>query len=420
MGMFMKKTGLADIKEETEGIVESIDGLEDAEASGGVWKRVLPAAAAIAAILIVCLVYARRAPEAAAGGTGEETRDGNFVGVNTEGPDTADGLNMAERPGTAEEPDMAEELGTADQPEPLNVSVDITEHYITHKGNPDNLYHIDENHVLWGCGKNEYGQLGQGTRDDDFHEDMVKIAENVVHVDYSYSGHFVIFLTKDHKLYGMGNAADGALQQYAASEWEQFVNADCYVSEPYLLAVNVTYACCGRDDIVCMKEDGSVWTWGTVYNGYFVASPRELFEKAVLVTGGPHNHAALLPNGAVWTWGYNDVGNCGAAEPGKVSEPTMAAEGVVMVWTDRVLDGYSHLDADDLSMAWVGKQTYAEHDCIVEYADSYPHYLANTVIQKADGSYWVCGENVGTEEKTAHGVEGDFTAVYTHEFQRCE
>ena len=58
------------------------------------------------------------------------------------------------------------------------------------------MYRIDENGVLWGCGNNNYGQLGQGTQDVEFHSEMVKIAENVVHVDDSQSG-FVIWLTED-------------------------------------------------------------------------------------------------------------------------------------------------------------------------------------------------------------------------------
>lgn len=51
--------------------------------------------------------------------------------------------------------------------------------------------------------------------------------------------------------------------------------------------------------------------------------------------------------------------------------------------------------------------------------DIYPKHLNNTVIQKADGSYWVCGENVGTEEKTVHGREADYTVVCAHEFHPC-
>ena len=33
------------------------------------------------------------------------------------------------------------------------------------------------------------------------------------------------------------------------------------------------------------------------------------------------------------------------------------------------------------------------------------------MIQKTDGSRWVCGENVGTEEKIVHGAEGDYSII---------
>lgn len=351
------------------------------------------------AILIVCLVFNHKAGISEADDPEKELSD-----------EINDEINIAENGEMTDKPDESDEV------EPLQVSVDITDYYITHKGNPANLYHIDENHVLWGCGENNYGQLGQGTQDNDFHEDMVKIAENVVHVDFSQRG-FVIFLTEDHRLYGMGNAAGGALQQYAVMDWNNYyAKKDCSVSEPYLLAVNVAYACCGRDDIVCLKEDGSVWTWGSVYYGYFIASPKKIFESAVFVTGGASHHAALLANGTVWTWGDNGYGNCGVAGYGVISEPTMVAEDVVRVWTDLAVDGHLKLDAENLAMAWTGRLKYTEHDTIAEYDGWYQNFLYNTVIQKADGSYWVCGENVGTEEKVVHGREGDFTEICTHEF----
>lgn len=318
---------------------------------------------------------------------------------------------------------------TPDETQQLNVSLNIAEYYITSTGDPSNLYSIDENNVLWGSGRNEYGQLGQGTQDYEFHSEMVKIAENVVHVDYSQEG-FAIFLTKDHKLYGMGNAGCGALQQYTVFDWTQYTNGEHYtVTPPVLLMEDVSFACCGRDDIVCMKEDGTVWTWGTIYiegndlsnNVYFIDAPKQIIENAVLVTGGWFNHAALLQDGTVWTWGYNDAGNCGVADIPVVNEPTMIAQNVVMVWTDLAVDGYPQPNTDTIRMAWTGDLKYdTKHDNIAEFGDIYPRYLNNTVIQKADGSYWVCGENVGTEEKTVYGAEGNYSILCTHEFYPCK
>lgn len=341
-------------------------------------------------------------------------------------PLIADSNNPEDEMETTENQEIPD---THDEPERLNLSLNIAEHYITNKGDPSNLYYIDENNVLWGSGRNEYGQLGQGTQDYEFYSETVKIAENVVHVDYSQKG-FVIFLTNDHKLYGMGNAGCGALQQYEEFDWTRYTNGENYtVTTPILLMENVVYARCGRDDIVCLEEDGTVWTWGTIYiaggylsnNVYFIEKPEKILENAVLVTGGWFNHAALLQDGTVWTWGDNRAGNCGVADLAVVSEPTMVAEDVVMVWSDLAVAGYPNPNADEIAMAWTGAQKdNAEYDNIAELGEFYPKFLNNTVIRKADGSYWACGENVGTEEKVVHGAEGAYSIICTHEFYPCE
>lgn len=307
--------------------------------------------------------------------------------------------------------------------------INIQDFYTANAGDPSNLYYIDENKVLWGSGRNNCGQLGQGTQDYEFYEEMVKIAEDVIHVDYSQTG-FVIYLTEDHKLYGMGNAGGGALQQYEEFDWTRFVNGEhYYLSEPYLLMENVKYACCGRDDVACLTEDGAVWVWGTIYfmgspwsyNAYFVEKPKKILDNAVLVTGGWFNHAALLQDGTVWTWGYNSAGNCGIAYLDLVGDPTMVAEDVVMVWTNLEVGYYPLPDEDDIAMVWTGRKKYnREYDNIAEFDGIYPMSLNNTVIRKSDGSYWVCGENVGTEEKIVHGAEADYSVICTYEFHPCE
>lgn len=357
-------------------------------------------------ILIVCLASTRK----------------TLASDENESPDEINSTESGETPDTPDEPDEISDAGSQeipDEAEQLIVSLDITEQYITHKGYPLNLYYIDEDNILWGSGNNNYGQLGQGTQDKDFHEDMVKIAENVVHVDYSQNG-FVIFLTEDHELYGMGNAGCGALLMYEEFNWEWHQNGYA-VTTPVLLIEDVAYACCGRNDIVCLKEDGTVWTWGIVYNDILLSTPKKILENAVLVTGGWYNHAALLQDGTVWTWGYNSAENCGVADVLVVNTPTKVAEDVVMVWTDLAVETEDpQPDADDIAKAWTGRYKIAEYNTIAEYGDAGLKHLSNTVIQKTDGSYWVCGENVGTEEKVVPGAEASYTIICTHEFHPCD
>ena len=307
----------------------------------------------------------------------------------------------------------------------LEVSLDIPDYYHTYAGDLQNLYFIDENHILWGSGRNQCGQLGQGTQDYDFHSESVQIAEHVIDVDYSQQG-FVIYLTEDHKLYGMGNAGSGALQQYDAFDFTKYVNGEhFFISEPYLLMENVVYARCGRDDVACLTEDGAVWIWGTIWtqggwladNVCYVEKPTKVLENAVLVTGGWFHHAALLQDGTVWTWGYNGAGNCGVADLDLISEPTMVAENVVMVWTDRVWDHSSAQGGDEIDATLTGILNYdIEPSEMLTFDGIWQQSLDNTVIRKSDGTYWICGENVGEKEKVVHGAEGDYSVRCTYEF----
>lgn len=94
-------------------------------------------------------------------------------------------------------------------------------------------------------------------------------------------------------------------------------NAGIEYASPYLLMEGVSYVRCGYTDIVIMKEDGTVWVWGTASDGQFQGSseklvePLKLLENAVMITGTLYSHAALLKDGTVWTWGGNICGECG-------------------------------------------------------------------------------------------------------------
>lgn len=320
-------------------------------------KSVLVVPAALIVILSVCMVFIRQNTDSAK-------------------TDAENEMTVVQNPVVQDEP---EETVQQTESVKLNVSVNITELYHTHAGDAGNLYFIDENNVLWGSGGNEHGQLGLETPDYDFHKEAVKIAENVIDVDYSQKG-FIIFLTQDNKLYGLRNAGCGALQQYQTFDGSKYVNDEHYcITEPYLLMEDVKYARCGRADVACLALDGTVWIWG-----------------------------------------YNISGNCGVEAPELISEPIKVAEDVNMVWTDRALPNYPEPETEDIVKALRGELTYnTEYEDIAEFDGIYPKFLNNTVIRKSDGSYQACGENVGTEEKIVHGAEADYPVICTYEFLPC-
>ncbi len=287
--------------------------------------------------------------------------------------------------------------------EEIKVSINIEDFYTTNIGDASNLYYVDENKVLWGSGNNNCGQLGQGTQDFDYHKEMVKIAENVIHVDYSQWG-FMIYLTEDHKLYGVGTDGGGALLRNKEVGFKTLANYKNYIeSTPVLLMENVVFAKCGRKDIACMLEDKSVWTWGTVWqdsptNFYYVAEPEKILDNVMLLAGGWYNYAALQEDGSVWTWGYNYAGNCGTDEDILISKPVKVAEDAVMVWAGR---------------------TNVNIDCkdITEFNGVYERQKENTIILKKDGSYRACGLGLGEEKVLPRYWEvNDYEVVCTSEF----
>lgn len=256
----------------------------------------------------------------------------------------------------------------------------IEDYYMKSCGDQFNLYTIDEDGVLWGSGYNEYAQIGLGYADEEFHEEKSKIAEHVVHVDYSQKD-FVVYLTEEGKLYGLGNDSTYMLLQHREMPVEDLAYpTKRYVTSPALLLEDVSYARCGRDDVVALKKDGTVWTWGMIWNyqstGYCITMPQQILTDVKMITGGWFNHAALKEDGTLWTWGYNFSGNCGTDKATMIETPVQVAENVQRVWTG--LLNYS-----------------AKEDDITDMEEFGNDYVDNTIIEKTDGTFYACGMGVG-------------------------
>ncbi len=204
---------------------------------------------------------------------------------------------------------------------------ELADYYITNKVVVDNRYYIDENKVLWGAGRNEYGQLGiEDTNAEDFYQTPVKIAEHVVTVDCSENGYFCVYLTEDGCLYGLGNMLGllGTEQAGAA---------------PALLLENVAYVRAGRECIVALDRDQNVWWWGQYCGTYHTRAydsrdyeksveddtnpakmlytrPRKILENCIYVTTNSMTGAAISAEGSLYTWGRNLLGECGTPVTG--------------------------------------------------------------------------------------------------------
>ena len=308
----------------------------------------------------------------------------------------------------------------------MGESFSLKDYYITNRYTASNHYYIDENGVLWGTGRNAFGQLGTGTYDiEEYHEEPVKIAENVVSVDASWNDYFCIYLIEDGELYGIGmNYAEVLLGK--GSESQVYSDYDFQkVTEPVLLMTDVAYARAGRECIVALQNNKTAYWWGQYaplthtnasrsyppYEDYwkleedasnplkmFADGPVKIMDQCKYITTGTFSGAAISESGELYTWGFNIFGQCGTpvTEDDFVRTPVKVMEDVKMVWPDRIYF------SDSLSQS-------------SEYVRWETDYDFVTFVMKADGTLMAAGLDLGDKEKVTQ-VNGDIEETQTNRY----
>lgn len=340
--------------------------------------------------------------------------------------DTADTTENVTAESDAEEADLpafyirrAEDLQVSS---PLR----IEEQYITDRATAGNHYYIDADGVLWGSGYNQNGQLGNGSYETDLDlgkMDAVRIADHVVSVDANQNNNFCIYLTDDGKLYGMGLNMAGLLLGKDSVKQVYSDDDNDRVCTPVLLMENVRYARAGREAIVALQEDGSVYWWGQMrtttstygsdYDAYWTVEensvnpvkmmflePHKVLENCVYVDISAWNGAAITDTGDLYMWGLNIFGQCGVAKSENVHDfvwaPQKVLENVSMVWLEAIRQNDDGIDTELENLNW------AVHS-----------YTFDNFALLQDGTLLAAGENLGKDSVTTV-VDGDLNQAGSH------
>ena len=196
---------------------------------------------------------------------------------------------------------------------------------------------IKDDGTLWMCGRNDFGQIGNGTTD--MTRSFVKIISNVKSVSVGWGNTFAI--TDDNKLYGWGRndmgqlpgiedsmilqptliMEDVSMVSLSVSSSSYFAvvktNGELHVWESgkdgtQIIDKNVTYVSVGKDYIEYIKDDNSLWCFGTNSYGQLgngntdnLNSPIKVMDGVKLVKSSIETTFALKENGSVWSWGHN-------------------------------------------------------------------------------------------------------------------
>jgi len=254
---------------------------------------------------------------------------------------------------------------------------DISDCYCNDIYRGGNHYYIEEG-ILYGTGNSsEYGQLGEISSEVEHRSIPIKLAENVVHVDYS-GEYFLIYITGDHNLYAIGADVAGIFSH----EDSDYSNYNAY-TKPILLMKNIVYAKCGYTTIMTLDEYGNVYLIGNpdAINGDVTyIEPRFIDDEVKYITAYSSSFAYIKNDNSLWTYGSNKYGECGVGFDFKyVSTPTKIADGVECAWMGYVGFSHSESDIDD------------------------ENYL---IVKKGDGSFWGCGKSIGNTK-----IQVDFDGI---------
>jgi alpha-tubulin suppressor-like RCC1 family protein len=165
--------------------------------------------------------------------------------------------------------------------------------------------------AVWAWGKNEYGQLGDGTTLD--RATPVQAAGITGATRVSAGFRHGLAVTGNGAVWSWGSNGNGQLGSGT-------VGGNRPTPQPISGITGVTAVAAGWYHSLALKSDGAVWAWG--YNGYQQlgdgtntqrSSPVQVIglSGATAVAAGQYFSVALKSDGTVWTWGDNGSGQLG-------------------------------------------------------------------------------------------------------------
>jgi alpha-tubulin suppressor-like RCC1 family protein len=249
---------------------------------------------------------------------------------------------------------------------------------------------IKKDGSLWGCGTNEFGQIGIG------HDNPVgtftKVLDGVASV--SAAQYHTIAVKRDGTLWGCGSGNDRRLPS----------RKDLLM--PTQILDNVKIAVAGTYYTAAVKTDGSLWICGNFSLGDGSKNDSDQFEKAMdgvkNVFAASDHCLVIKEDDSLWIWGDNNTGQIGN---GTISPSVLTAT--------KVMDNVAYASAGSCVMAiqkdgtlWVwgnsGKMYTANG--IIDQVITSPVRVMDNVLQfsmssnnptffvlKRDGTVWGWG-----------------------------
>jgi alpha-tubulin suppressor-like RCC1 family protein len=188
--------------------------------------------------------------------------------------------------------------------------------------------------TVWGWGANYANQLGDGTTSARVSPVQVVGLTGVVAI--AAGQYFGLALKSDGTVWAWG---DNSYGQLGSNYTPPGASTPLQVGT----ITNVIAIAAGTSHALALRDDGSVWAWGTnaygqlgdnTTNSRGVAAPVMLTGQYVAVAAGLANSAALKSDGTLYTWGqnqYGQIGNGTTTSPVKLPVAVAGLSGITAI-----------------------------------------------------------------------------------------
>ncbi|MDB5106241.1 MAG: repeat-containing protein [Fibrobacteres bacterium] len=225
---------------------------------------------------------------------------------------------------------------------------------------------------VWTFGRNDQGQLGDGTLFQGFYAKSVPGLTGIVQAAAGLA--HTVALKSDGTVWTWGANANNELGRSLAT---------VPAPQPGQIAgfTSVSFVAAGYNHSLAVKTDGTLWTWGSNSNSQLglgntnpVSVPTRVprFTNVVAAAGGEGHSLALTGEGRVWSWGLGTNGQIGNGSNAGSSDPVLVAG----------VSGIAALAAGG----------------------------AHSLVLKADGTVWSWGSNNHGQLGTGPGADRSFPA----------
>jgi len=249
---------------------------------------------------------------------------------------------------------------------------------------------ITDDGDLWVWGRNDLGQLGDGTRTN--HLLPVRIMDNIVAVSTSRT---IIPFSVSHTSVIRSN---GTLSGNGS---------------PSIRMRNVVSVSSGASHTMAITSDSTLWGWGKNLDGQLgngtnrnSFEPIKIMDDVIAVSAGSSHTMAITSDGILWGWGRNFFGQLGDGTNNNSSNPMKIMDDVIAVSTgtsltmaitsDGTLWAWGRNGTPSRGASWLGDGTNEDQRRPVKIMSDVKYVSASGVRSFAittDGTLWGWGDN---------------------------